>query len=299
MSCLIRHESASVLQRRPRIAELGASIVEAGKPQDEQERHSENPRGFTHGKVWLAASDLRQFATGPVALPLELTCTTHGGGCMKHTRTWLLLGAGALLVANAEIGAQGSGIPISKDRPSPSATPGAKTVAVVGGEVTLSTPFSLAAYTGLNEKNITALFAAGDSAEIQFGQLAQSKGTSMQVRDFGTMLLNDHTAHLAKTHEIITDEKVGFEAPMNDPEGARLREMLMKLRSMPAGTAWDAAFLRFQAGHHQNVIDILNANIKNAHDDDLEDHIKKSLTSLAKHRDTAKSIATTLGVMMP
>jgi putative membrane protein len=221
---------------------------------------------------------------------------------MHHARTSVLLGVAVMALtqtATAQQRATGSGIRVTKSEAvtaDVSTTPSTTTVAVSSGDVTVTTPFDLAAYANMNEKNITAHMAAGDSLEIQLSQLAQSKGTSQQVRDFGAMLLNDHTAHLAKTHEIISDEDVGAEALAFDPEGMRMRQMLTELRSMSAGTNWDAAFLRFQATHHQNEIDLLTANIKNAHDDDLEDHIEKSLVSLAKHRDAAKSIGTSLGL---
>lgn len=226
---------------------------------------------------------------------------------MLTTRTWLLLGA-ALSVATADAAAQtrtaGSGIRVRKDvdatalrtSTTPATTAPATTTIASPGEVSLGTSFVLADYANMNEKNITAHMASGDSLEIQLAQLAQSRATAQSVRDYAATLQNDHTAHLARTIEMITDEHVGAQPMAADPEGARMREMLDRLRRMPAGPAWDATFLRFQAQHHQNEIDLLNANIKNAHDDDLEDHIEDSLTSLAKHRDLAKSVGTALGV---
>jgi putative membrane protein len=217
---------------------------------------------------------------------------------MTRTRISVLLGAVAMLAAtaaDAQQRMQGSGIRVQKSEFDVSTTPSSTTVEVSSGEVTLTTPFDITAYANMTEKNITAHMAAGDSLEIQFAELALSKGTNQQVRDFANMLLTDHRAHLAKTHEIITDEDVGAEPLSFDPEAMRMRQMLNSLRNMSAGTNWDAAFLRFQAQHHQNEIDLLSANLKNAHDDDLEDHIEKSLTSLAKHRDHARSVATSLG----
>lgn len=218
---------------------------------------------------------------------------------MHYTRTSVLLGFGALMMASAGEAQQrtsGSGIAVTKREVAVTTTPSTTTVDVATGEVSLTTPFDIAAYANMNEKNITAHMAAGDSLEIQLAQLAQTKATSQQVRDFASMLLTDHTAHLRKTHEIITDEDVGAEPMAFDPEGLRMRQILSRLHSMAAGTNWDTTFLRFQATHHQNEIDLLSANIKNAHDDDLEDHIEKSLASLAKHRDAARSIATSLGL---
>jgi predicted outer membrane protein len=135
-------------------------------------------------------------------------------------------GAAALLFA-AAAGAQartGSGIPISKDAPPP--TPAVTTTNSAGEVAAPVSPavlptFSVASYGALNEKNMTAIMAGGDSLEIQLGHLAHSKGTAQSVRDYGMMLANDHTAHLAKVTEVITDEDVGAQAPANDVEGAR------------------------------------------------------------------------------
>jgi putative membrane protein len=216
---------------------------------------------------------------------------------MTIARFSALLGATALLASAAA--AQDQRIPISKDRRVPAtSTTSDGTVALTPVAPPVLPAFSLTVYPALTEKNITAMMATGDSLEIQIGDLARTKGTSQGVRDYGAMLAMDHRAHLTKTHEIIVDEKVGAEPIPDDVEGARLRAMLTWLQSTPASASWDAALLRFQAQHHQNVIDVLSANLKNAHDDDLEDHIEKSLTSLAKHRDAAKSTATSLGITM-
>lgn len=222
---------------------------------------------------------------------------------MKHVRYSVLLGVGAIAVAtvaSAQQRMEGSGIRISKDQAAPavSSTPATPSMTVTATELRLTTPFDLSAYT-LNEKQIAMLMAGGDSLEIEIGHLVHGKATDARVRDYGMMLAHDHTAHLAKTWEMITGENVGIEPIPNNNEGARLREFLTWLQNTPASPAWDAAVLRFQAQHHQNVIDILNKNIKNAHDDDFEKHIDNTLTSLAKHRDAAKSLGTTLGVSIP
>jgi putative membrane protein len=212
-------------------------------------------------------------------------------------RTVVLLGMGALLAATATAGAQtrttGSGIPITKDVPAPSTTPATTTMSP--GEVSLTTTFNLAAYANMNEKNIAAHMAAGDSLEIQLAELALSKATSQSVRDYASMLLTAHRAHLAKVTEIITDEDVGAQPLANDPEGTRMRQMLAQLQSMGAGAAWDAAFVKFQVQHHQNEIDLLTPNVKNVHDDDFEDLVEKTLGSLAAHRDQGKTVAMNLG----
>jgi predicted outer membrane protein len=216
-------------------------------------------------------------------------------------RKAILFGAGALFLAG-QAAAQ-SGIPVTKDRPSSTVTtspgavaPVAETVVVT--EVTLPV-FNLNAYANMSEQNILAHMMAGDSLEIEIGRIATTKGSDQRVRDFGNMLVNDHSAHLATLQKIDAEEDLDPVPFSNDIEGARLRGMLVWLSNTPSGASWDAAFLRFQAAHHQNVIDLVNLNIKNAHDDDFEKVIDNTLTSLASHRDRARNIATALGVTLP
>lgn len=209
------------------------------------------------------------------------------------------LGAAAVLLAGTA-GAQartGSGIPISKDAPAPAVrTTSSGTVDSVKVTPAVLPTFSVASYQTLTEKHMTHIMAGGDSLEIQLGHLAHAKGTAQGVRDYGMMLANDHTAHLAKVMEIITDEDVGTAPPPSNVEGDRTRAMLAWLQNTPPGKEWDAAYLRFQAQHHQNLHDLFSANIKQAHDDDLEQLIEASLKSFLKHRDAAKSTATSIGV---
>ena len=211
------------------------------------------------------------------------------------------LSAAALLLAGTAAAQTrtGSGIPVSKDAPAPAVR---TTTTSDGALSTVTTApavlptFSVAAHGVLNEKYMTHIMAGGDSLEIQLGHLAHAKGTAQGVRDYGMMLANDHTAHLAKVMDVITDEDVGSAPPPTNVEGERTRAMLTWLRNTPASREWDAAYLRFQAQHHQNVYDLLSANIKEAHDDDLEQLVKATLNSLIKHRDSAKSTATAAGI---
>jgi predicted outer membrane protein len=215
----------------------------------------------------------------------------------------MLFGASALLVAG-QAAAQ-SGIPISKDRPVSSTTvetsPG--TVAPVASSLTVTEvtlpEFTLSSYANMSENQILGFMFGGDSLEIEMGRLAQTKGTDQRIRDYGSMLVNDHTAHLGTLAKIDAEENLDPEKFPNDIEASRMRGILVWLQNTPASPSWDAAFIRFQAAHHQNAIDIVNMNIKNAHDDDFEKVIDATLKSFANHRDRARTVASELGVSIP
>src|SRR5437867_6214643 len=195
---------------------------------------------------------------------------------MKLTRTWLLLGAGALLVAANAADAQtrtapGSGIKVSKEQPSTTTssapnkmlrdTTSTTTILMdtTLGPRRMATRFDVTAYTNVTEPNIIAHLASGDSVEVQIAQLAQTKATDQRVKDYATMLVTDHQAHLGKVLHVMSDKNIGSLPLANDPEGARSLQLLDMLTNMSAGTQWDAMFVRAQVRHHQNEIDALNA----------------------------------------
>src|SRR6476646_8089874 len=51
----------------------------------------------------------------------------------------------------------------------------------------------------------------GDLAEVNMGKLAQEKGQSQEVKQFGQMLEQDHSQHLQKAKETV--QQMGLMAP--------------------------------------------------------------------------------------
>ena len=236
---------------------------------------------------------------------------------MKLTRTWLLLGAGAMLVVSNTASAQtrtGSGIKVSKEQPTTSTTPAATTTttttvvkpapAPTSAMTDTTTPrrmgtrFDVTAYNNVTEPNIIAHLASGDSVEVQIAQLAQTRATDQRVKDYATMLVTDHQAHLGKVLHVMTDKNIGSQPLANDPEAARSLQLLNWLTSMTPGAQWDAMFVRAQIRHHQNEIDALNAMRPIVKTEDLRDVVDATLPALTKHRDAGTSVATQLGITL-
>lgn len=210
-----------------------------------------------------------------------------------------MLAACALLGATAGADAQEPRIPVRKERTVVVDTMTQQQAVTFSTNEARLPPFSIGAYSNLNDSSVVAHMAAGDSLEITIANLAAFKATEQRVRDYARILSSDHEAHLAETVRVTENEHIAPVAPVNDPEVARLKEMLAWLDNAPAGTTWDAAFLRFQVAHHQNEIAVLNATIPRTRGGGLVDHMRQSLMSPAKHRDIARSLAATLGVSLP
>ena len=160
-------------------------------------------------------------------------------------------------------------------------------------------PFRIEDYTGLSEPQITNYIATRDSAHIGLARLAQQRATNPAVRDLAVQIEQMRAAELDKNYEIITDEDVGVEARQGDYALTRLVEVIGSLNQMPAGPQWDLAFLRTEFFLHENDLQVMRTNLPNAHDNDLEYHMKESFQRATNTRDAARSLAASLGMSLP
>jgi uncharacterized protein DUF4142 len=193
---------------------------------------------------------------------------------MNRVRASVLLCAGVLSAAGTRAVAQDttrlSGVRVAKDQ----------------------------AYSSAGVSQMVARMAGNDSLELAFASLAWRKAADPRVRAYVGILTADHAAHLTQTMALVDSSTSAPAAAADDAELSRTRAMLVALDSLPASPAWDAAFLRFQVAHHRAESDLVNAMIRSAPSATLAEHMKASVMLLTKHRDIARSIATTLGVSL-
>jgi putative membrane protein len=89
----------------------------------------------------------------------------------------------------------------------------------------------------------------GNLAEVQVGQLAQTKGNTEGVRQFGGMLATDHA--MAQDQDMKLASSLGVTPPAAPkPEAKHLYDKLSKL----SGAGFDAEFLRAMVDDHQKDI---------------------------------------------
>jgi putative membrane protein len=159
-------------------------------------------------------------------------------------------------------------------------------------------PFALLAVAAAASALAGVAFAASDKAfldnalktdntEIQLGQIAQQHGASQQARDFGQMLVMDHTAHkaqvapLAQAHGI-TDMNATL--PITGAEANKLSHL--------NGRPFDHELGRFMASAHQQAIVAFQDEAANGHDPAVRKLANDTLPTLHKHLDAARRLAT-------
>lgn len=146
------------------------------------------------------------------------------------------------------------------------------------------------AQPALDDPTIVAIFDNANTADIETGQLAQRKGSTKAVRDFGAQLVHDHTAVRQQGRDLAKSLNVTPTPPANDQSGAEHAAAMDSLKAL-SGTAFDRAFLNHEVGFHQAVIDAVNNTLMPAiKNDSLKALVTRVAPAFAAHRDKAKSL---------
>jgi predicted outer membrane protein len=213
-------------------------------------------------------------------------------------RTWLLmLGTGAMVIASSLTPAQadaqvrGSGIRVSKDVYVPTVSEGTVIDApgfnAVDAEV----------YRSMNDQNIMGHMLVSDSLEIELARLGAERAGDPEVREFGRMLVDEHSRHLSTALEVARTNDVN---PPITADGDRhpvtLRRFINQLRSMGSTPAFDRAFLRYQIRHHDHELNALRTMRPAARDDDLEQLIDETLPVIERHLNRSRELGARLGL---
>jgi putative membrane protein len=133
--------------------------------------------------------------------------------------------------------------------------------------------------------------------EIKVGQLAEQKGSSSDVKDYGKMLVKDHQQADRELTTLAGKVNVDLNAMKMDQETREKREVkehkMDQLQKM-TGKDFDRGFAQMMVNGHRQVIEI----VKNSESDvkpDVKSFLDKQLPVLQKHEDMAKDLLNKTG----
>jgi putative membrane protein len=133
-------------------------------------------------------------------------------------------------------------------------------------------------------KDFLADAAQGDASEVKFGALAEKNGGSADAKDFGKMLVTDHTK--AGQQVKATAQQVGVtvaDQPSSDAQSEY--DKLTKLK----GAAFDKEFASMMVEDHQKDIAKFQKEA-DAKDGPVSDMARQQLPTLKKHLQTAEAL---------
>jgi putative membrane protein len=144
-------------------------------------------------------------------------------------------------------------------------------------------PGSAAPRTKSTDQRFITDAIQGDMAEVQMGKLAQEKGQSEKVKQFGQMLERDHSEHLQQAQQIAG--KNGLKAP-TEPNGKQQRAY-QKLSSL-SGRKFETAFAKDMVRDHQQ--DVSKYQKEANSNSDLADFARQTVPVLQKHLQSAEDL---------
>jgi putative membrane protein len=112
----------------------------------------------------------------------------------------------------------------------------------------------------LDDPTIVAIFDAANTWDVETGTLAEKKGTTKEIRDFGAMLVHDHTMVRQQGRDLA--KKLGVQpTPPKDFAMAKDHETALKTLRDANGKEFDRAFLQHEVNFHKAVIDAVTGTL--------------------------------------
>jgi len=152
-----------------------------------------------------------------------------------------------------------------------------------------------AAAAALTDPNIVFILHAANAADSARGKLAESKGTSADVKSFGKLMVGEHHSLNMQGDALAKKLSVTPVAPANDQSEAQAKMEMDSLTALAKGAAWDKAYIAYEIGYHQAVKDIATKALAAAQNAELKALIKKAAPIIQAHLDKAQAIQTKLG----
>ncbi|HTM51338.1 MAG TPA: DUF4142 domain-containing protein [Bryobacteraceae bacterium] len=120
--------------------------------------------------------------------------------------------------------------------------------------------------------------ARGGMAEVEFGKLAQEKGSNKHTKDYGKMLVDDHSRMNSELNSIASRENITLPADMGQ-DHRKTYDSLAKL----SGAAFDREFFQEEISIHRKDIDEFQKEASNSSDMSLKDFASRSIPTLQEH----------------
>jgi putative membrane protein len=147
----------------------------------------------------------------------------------------------------------------------------------------------------LDDPTIVAIFDAANTWDIETGKLAESKGSTKEIRDFGAMLARDHAAVRGQGRDLAARLKV---SPTPPKDFGMAKDHAAAIASLKAksGREFDRAFLAHEVAFHKAVIDAVNTTLLPAlKNQEVKDLVIKVAPAFQAHQLAAQAKLDKLG----
>jgi len=127
--------------------------------------------------------------------------------------------------------------------------------------------------------------ANGGMAEVALGKLAEQKATNPKIKDFGSMMVKDHTRANDKLKSLAAEKNITLPTALSDEDQKHVDDLSKK-----NGKDFDKDYLDLMVKDHKDDIDEFENAAKNSSDSAFKNFAATTLPTLYKHLGAAKAI---------
>jgi putative membrane protein len=128
--------------------------------------------------------------------------------------------------------------------------------------------------------------AGGGMMEVTLGQVAQQQAENQRIKDFGAMMVTDHTKANNELKAITTAKKFALPTALPKMHQQHVDELRKK-----QGRDFDKAYMKMMVDDHQKDIRAFEKAAEGSHDTTVKAFATRTLPTLRKHLDSAKAIS--------
>jgi putative membrane protein len=136
--------------------------------------------------------------------------------------------------------------------------------------------------------------ASGGMLEVQLGQLAQTNAKDPRVKDFGAMMVKDHTAGGEKLKALAASRNITLPDSISNRQ-QKEKKQLQKMK----GDAFDEAYINMMTDDHKNDIKEFEKEASGGTHPAIKTFAGEQLRILHVHLDSASSIQKMVAKKMP
>lgn len=127
--------------------------------------------------------------------------------------------------------------------------------------------------------------ASGGMMEVALGKMAQQNAQSQRVKNFGAMMVKDHTTASDEIKTLAVKKNITLPAIMGEENQKHVDEMKEK-----SGAEFDKMYMELMVEDHNEDIRLFESASDDENDSDVQAFSKNTLIVLQMHLDSARAI---------
>jgi putative membrane protein len=144
----------------------------------------------------------------------------------------------------------------------------------------------LAQGRAMTDQQFVDFAAQTDMVEANLGQLAETVSSSQPVKDYGQMLVTDHTNDFSHLNDVARQANLNVPNAIDAQHNKMMIDPFQKLKD----AAFDHRFIPAMVAGHTQAIAVYKKEATDAQNPALRSYAEQALPVLEKHLDAAKAL---------